>query len=264
MSISLNGDGIVSGVSTLTTTLTGTLSATTIGIGTDNPSCKLHLLSSGGAATGSEGIRLETTQATGGNWISFNDTARKGYFGYKETSDDGIYLVNEENSHIVLGTNGSERARILAAGGLTFNGDTAAANALDDYEEGTFTFTIVPGGGSYQYNYGNTGYYTKIGELVYINAWVHVTVSSAVSGSITFNGLPFTVDGTGTRPWIICGGYNHASAPSTSSLFLIPTEGSTTGIFTYNSSTFGGTTAVTAGNLPTSAEIYINGCYRVA
>ena len=90
-----------------------------VGIGTDNPAATLHLLGSGGAASGNEGIRLQTSQSTGGNWISFNDTSRKGYFGYKETSDDGIYLVNEENSHIVLGTNGSERLRIDSAGRVT-------------------------------------------------------------------------------------------------------------------------------------------------
>jgi hypothetical protein len=37
----------------------------------------------------------------------------------------------------------TERMRILAGGGLTFNGDTAAANALDDYEEGTWTMGIA-------------------------------------------------------------------------------------------------------------------------
>ena len=35
--------------------------------------------------------------------------------------------------------NGTERFRIQAGGGISFNGDTAAANALDDYEEGTWT-----------------------------------------------------------------------------------------------------------------------------
>jgi hypothetical protein len=31
----------------------------------------------------------------------------------------------------------------LAGAGITFNGDTAAANELDDYEEGTFTLTMA-------------------------------------------------------------------------------------------------------------------------
>ena len=33
----------------------------------------------------------------------------------------------------------AERVRIRNDGGITFNGDTAAANALDDYEDGTWT-----------------------------------------------------------------------------------------------------------------------------
>ena len=108
-------------------------SAGKIGIGTESPAATLHLLGSGGAATGNEGIRLQTSQATGGNWISFNDTSRKGYFGYKETSDDGIYLVNEENSHIVLGTNGSERFRVTSAGKLTVTpADTTSSYATTD------------------------------------------------------------------------------------------------------------------------------------
>ena len=32
--------------------------------------------------------------------------------------------------------------RIQSGGGISFNGDSAAANALDDYEEGTFTPTV--------------------------------------------------------------------------------------------------------------------------
>ena len=131
---------------------------------------------------------------------------------------------------------------------------------LDDYERGTFTFTVVPGAGSYQYNYGNTGYYTKIGNLVFINAWVHVTVSSAVSGSITFNGLPYNVQSS-SRNWIPCGAYNNSGAPSSSGLFMVLTNGTSTGTFLYTASTYGAGTNVTASNLQTSAEIYINGCY---
>ena len=37
----------------------------------------------------------------------------------------------------------SERLRILSGGGITFNGDSASANALNDYEEGTYTPTIT-------------------------------------------------------------------------------------------------------------------------
>jgi archaellum component FlaF (FlaF/FlaG flagellin family) len=46
------------------------------------------------------------------------------------------------------GVAATEKLRILADGGITFNGDTLAANALDDYEEGTWTYTIAFGGAS--------------------------------------------------------------------------------------------------------------------
>jgi hypothetical protein len=45
----------------------------------------------------------------------------------------------EDKAHILFATNNgsgvAERMRVLAGGGLTFNGDTAAANALDDFDK---------------------------------------------------------------------------------------------------------------------------------
>jgi hypothetical protein len=46
---------------------------------------------------------------------------------------------NVGTGYIRFDVGGSEKARILESGGITFNGDTAAANALDDYEEGTYS-----------------------------------------------------------------------------------------------------------------------------
>ena len=56
----------------------------------------------------------------------------------------------------------TERMRFLSGGGLTFNGDTATANALDDYEEGTWTPGITG------MTFSDTGgAYTKIGRKVF-------------------------------------------------------------------------------------------------
>jgi hypothetical protein len=55
-----------------------------------------------------------------------------------------------------------------------------AANLLDDYEEGTWT--------SYTHN---TGYYRKVGNLVYIQ--IYIVISGYTSGSrVSLEGLPFT------------------------------------------------------------------------
>jgi hypothetical protein len=53
-------------------------------------------------------------------------------------------------------TNDTERMRITA-NGLTFNGDTAAANALDDYEEGEWTMGVAFGGASVGVTYTLNG-----------------------------------------------------------------------------------------------------------
>jgi hypothetical protein len=80
-------------------------------------------------------------------------------------------------------------------GGIQFNGDTAAANALDDYEEGDWT-PVFQGGttaGTYTYN-TQSGRYIKVGKQVTV--WctlVDITASSAGTGDMYVSGLPFTV-----------------------------------------------------------------------
>jgi hypothetical protein len=90
----------------------------------------------------------------------------------------------------------TERIRILATGGITFNGDTAAANALDDYEEGTFTpeiFGATTGGtGTYSIRRGG---YIKIGKLVYAQIYIGWTAHTG-TGAMRLSGLPFTAENT--------------------------------------------------------------------
>ena len=78
----------------------------------------------------------------------------------------------------------SQRLRI-DADGLKFGSDSAAANALDDYEEGTWTPNI--GGRSFGQQFG---IYRKIGNVVFISfACNNMSGGSVSNGSIT--GLPF-------------------------------------------------------------------------
>ena len=88
------------------------------------------------------------------------------------------------------GSAATERLRILSGGGLTFNGDTATANALDDYEEGTFTPTYQTGLTSP--SYGDTsGHYTKIGQLVTFTIRINATGTNS-SSHLQVGGLPFS------------------------------------------------------------------------
>ena len=84
-------------------------------------------------------------------------------------------------------------AAILDSDGLKFNGDTAAANALDDYEEGTWA-PIDDSGASLSFTI-TSAQYVKIGKLVMIQTYLTFPTTSNAS-AVAIGGLPFTV-GTG-------------------------------------------------------------------
>jgi hypothetical protein len=141
-----------------------------------------------------------STRLIGFGYSITANTNQPAYIGYIETSN-----TDETKGDLIFGTRDvttdttpTERVRILSSGGITFNGDTAAANALDDYEEGTWTPTLATDGTNFTsvtYDASNTtGKYTKIGNTVYFNGLVRttaVTVGSA-SGNVVIGGLPFS------------------------------------------------------------------------
>jgi len=82
--------------------------------------------------------------------------------------------------------------------GIKFNGDTAAANALDDYEEGSFTPVFTGSSGSAgSYDTGeHEARYTKIGRLVTIQFKITLTNKGSWGGEVRFTTLPFSVSDT--------------------------------------------------------------------
>jgi hypothetical protein len=86
----------------------------------------------------------------------------------------------------------SEKVRIQNTGGISFNGDTAAANALDDYEEGNFTPIFACAGGTAPSSQTGTGQYTKIGDVVHLTG--QIAWSGAGSGGVNLRiAIPFNV-----------------------------------------------------------------------
>jgi hypothetical protein len=158
--------------------------------------------------------------------------------------------------------NSAERARItsdgylrLAGGGIQFNGDTAAANALDDYEEGTFTATITPAtsgtitsGATF-----TTWTYTKIGRQVTINGvFVISSVASPVGANVVIGGLPFTIfNNNGAY-----GAYSAAYFTAATS-----TNSAVAGRHAINSTQL--TLGVDASTVAASDEIYVTATYFV-
>lgn len=102
--------------------------------------------------------------------------------------DGDTGMFHPASNTIGFTTAGSEKLRILTSGGITFNGDTATANALDDYEEGTWTPTL----NAYAGTPTVSGYYVKIGQMVYVECSVTLDGTSDASNYI-IDGLPFTM-----------------------------------------------------------------------
>ena len=75
-----------------------------------------------------------------------------------------------------------------ATSGLLFNGDTAAANALDDYEAGTWTPTVEGDATGVLAAPTNSCYYTKIGNTVHIVGSIRVTTNFTAN---VIGGLPY-------------------------------------------------------------------------
>ena len=93
---------------------------------------------------------------------------------------------------------------IRSAGGIKFGTDTAEVNALDDYEEGTFTPTLIDTSNNAIASYTTqVGEYTKIGDIVHY--FIHIEINSkgsALGGNyMKIAGLPFNPTGnTGQYP----------------------------------------------------------------
>jgi len=105
--------------------------------------------------------------------------------------ENGTNGNNARALSFYTGANGaspSEKLRILSGGGITFNGDTAAANALDDYEEGTYTPT--PNSGTTQTSVTD-GQYTKIGNFVIVTGSISLS-GNGTSGQMVNISIPFT------------------------------------------------------------------------
>jgi hypothetical protein len=145
------------------------------------------------ASSGHTGVTIASTGSNQRTNLYFSD-GTSGTAAYI-----GGFTYNHSDNSLLVRTSGAERMRILSSGGITFNGDTAAANALDDYEQGTWTPVIQYGAGSSFTTITSpnsaSGAYRKIGNLLYISFYFYKN-SSPIGGSggtWRAKGFPFAI-----------------------------------------------------------------------
>jgi len=162
-----------------------------VGLNTASPSTKLSLEGADGStsngiligAKNAGGIRGAIEVHTAASTVGFN-LSRTG--GGSDTDVVRLEMDGDSNGLIqVRNSSNTQRVR-LDNHGIKFGTDTAEANALDEYEEGSYTPAVDAWSGETSV----FGYYVKVGRLV--NAWGAVEdPSSTSSGSAVEISLPF-------------------------------------------------------------------------
>jgi len=128
------------------------------------------------------------------------ESTTRGYFYANNTDQIGLldaggdWAIKHANDAYTEFRVGTATKATVNTHGLTFNGDTAAANALDDYEVGYFSPSYSMTGGQHNLTYHDQqGHYIKIGRLVYCQIYLRVNVVNANgNGYLFIAGLPFT------------------------------------------------------------------------
>jgi len=157
-----------------------------IGIGSTDPARKLDVVDSG--ANGAV-IRSKITDNNGG------------YLAYEALNSSGTSVFSvTHNGRINL----SENIVFVNGQGIDFSATSDAtgmtSELLDDYEEGTFTPTLLGSSGNptVTYNTTNThGSYVKVGNLVSFTLEVRTESRTGGSGNIEIGGLPFNAASIG-------------------------------------------------------------------
>ena len=146
---------------------------------------------------------------------------------------------------------------------------TGTSELFDDYEEGTWTPSYTPTTGSFTtMTYNNQeGYYTKIGDLVYINCLISTNNSnpSGGSGVLLISGLPYTCGASADHSLAISGTINWGGDYPLAGQLI---ESSSTIKFQYRTVVNGTTSSLDVSDMATSTSsnrnyIRFSGCYKV-
>ena len=106
---------------------------------------------------------------------------------------------SDTDGTVDFGSN-TKRWKDFYLGGNIYLGGTGSANALDDYEKGTWTPRILFGGADTGNTYGaQDGTYVKVGNLITAGFFINVSSKGSATGTASISGLPFNAGGNGDR-----------------------------------------------------------------
>ena len=219
-----------------------------------------------GGDTNSKNLIFKKASAQQGKITAVGDEL-KFYAGTSAT--ETLELTTTEavvTGNLGIGTTSpDEKLDVVGAGrfstGVTFGTDTAAANKLDDYEEGSWIPTISFGGASVGVEYDlQVGRYTKIGDLVTASCYMDLADKGSSTGNAVLAGLPFaskTLTGGSTPATLRLENISFADIP-------MGYNGSNTFTIIFQESTNAGTVStLTDGNFSDTSIVTLSISYRV-
>ena len=170
-----------------------------VGIGTATPASLLEVSD----LTTTASITIRSDRSGGGNLqFADQDDINVGYISYQHNNNRMVFRAGDNQQVyidaagcLLLGTTspGSAGNGDLVVNGGAFIGGSAAANKLDDYEEGTWTPTSSCTGGNGSLGHASqVGHYTKVGNMVNITCYMSLNSVSGASGEFRIAGVPFT------------------------------------------------------------------------
>ena len=150
-----------------------------------------------GTANTSPGMTIYS-HATDIGSISFRDSADTGISGLIQ------YRHMESSPYMRVMIEGTERVK-FTTDGICFGSDTAAANALDDYEEGTYT-PVLSGTDNWTGTSSTAdANYVKIGNVCFVTIAYASNSMSGIGGTAVLRvNLPFTSKASGNNVGQAC------------------------------------------------------------
>ena len=158
-----------------------------------NGSVDLYYDQSKKLETTSNGIKVigESGAATSGNIQMVSSGGYKNAIG-------NIFATNAYDSRIEFGisdgstSGGTNRVASISYAGISFGTDTAGANRLDDYEEGTWTPRLGGTSNYSSYYVDGYGWYVKIGRIVHwCLRFQNQDLNNSASGGAMIGGFPY-------------------------------------------------------------------------
>ncbi len=178
-----------------------------LGVNTTSPANSLNIVADNTPYRGQ--LSLQTVSAANFAQISFYDRTTLSAQIYQEYGGSVLNILTSVSSPIAFGTNGTERMRLFASGGVSIGNTTdpgatnlsvtgslklGSGTPLTTYLEGSWTPT-QGAGLTVIGTFSSVGTYVRIGRQVTVSGYVQGSTSiAAAANQILVGGLPFTAD----------------------------------------------------------------------